>query len=232
MKKFGLLIFIIAIVVGVIFANLLSFGRVASKVFNFSSVSSVKGSGTERSEARAVRDFKVIHIGGVFEVDITAGRDFGLEITADENLLQYIKTEVHDGVLKIETTESIKSRNPLEVRVSAPDIQQLEVSGAAKVNLEGINNSSLDLDTSGASKISVSGATSALQIDVSGASNIDAENLRTQTATVEASGASKVTLFVTDRLSSSASGASRVVYAGNPTNVEKKTSGASTVRQK
>jgi predicted porin len=69
-------------------------------------------------------------------------------------------------------------------------------------------------------------------VEVSGASKIDAESLKSKTATVDASGASKVTLFVTERLNSDASGASKIEYSGNPANVEKKTSGASSVRQK
>lgn len=232
MKKFGLFIFIVAILAGVVFANLFSFGKVTGKVFDFSFVSSVKGSGVERSEARNARDFTAVDVGGVFEVEVAAGKDFGVEVLADDNLLQYIKTEVHNGVLRIETTESIKSHNPLRVRVSAPSITKLEASGASKVAIDGVKSSSFAVDTSGASKISLSGETTALTVDVSGASNVDAENLKTQTAAVEASGASKVSLFVTERLSSSASGASRIVYAGNPTSVEKKTSGASSVRQK
>src|SRR5687767_8329205 len=209
MKKFGLFIFIIAILVGVVFANLFSFGRVTGKVFDFSFVSSVKGSGVERSDERTARDFTAVKVGGVFEVEVTAGKDFSVEVLADDNLLQYVKTEVHNGVLKIETTESIKSRNPLRVRVSAPSITNLEASGASRVAVEGIKDSSFGVDTSGASKISLSGATTALEVNVSGASHVDAEKLKTQTAAVEASGASKVSLFVTESLDSSASGASR-----------------------
>ena len=51
-------------------------------------------------------------------------------------------------------------------------------------------------------------------------------------ATIDASGASKVSVFVTEELNSEASGASKIQYSGNPTSVENKTSGASSVRQK
>jgi hypothetical protein len=39
-------------------------------------------------------------------------------------------------------------------------------------------------------------------------------------------------VFVTERLNSDASGASKIQYSGNPASVEKNTSGASSVRQK
>ena len=78
----------------------------------------------------------------------------------------------------------------------------------------------------------IEGETSEITVEVSGASNVDAESLKAKTADVDASGASSVNVFVTERLVSDASGASRISYSGNPTSVEKKTSGASRVSQK
>ena len=49
---------------------------------------------------------------------------------------------------------------------------------------------------------------------------------------VEASGASSVSVFATGELRTDASGASKIVYGGTPTNVEKSSSGASTIREK
>jgi hypothetical protein len=232
MKKFGILIFIVTILVGVVFANLFSFGKASGKLFNFSFLSAIKGSAVAGSEVRNVSGFKGVDVGGIFQVEVTVGKDFAVEVEADDNLLQYIKTEVEHGVLKIETTERINSHTPMRIRISAPDIESVGASGACKVSVAGVKNSALNVDTSGASKIKVAGETQDLNIEVSGASNIDAESLKAQTATVDASGASKVSVFVTERLTSDASGASRIAYSGNPTSVDKKTSGASSVSPK
>ena len=232
MKKIGIVIFIATIVVGVVFANLFSFGRASGKLLNFSFGSGIKGSAVAGSEVRTADDFNGVDVGGVFQVEITAGKDFSVVVEADDNLLQYIKTEVDHGVLHIETTERISSETPLRVRVSAPDIETVEASGASKVALAGVNNSSLNIDTSGASKLKLEGETAAVRVEVSGASSIDAEALKARTAEVDASGASSVRVFVTERLVSDASGASRVSYSGNPASVEKKTSGASSIHQK
>jgi hypothetical protein len=232
MKKLGIIIFIFALIAGVVFANLFSFGRVSGKLFNFSIGRSVKGSGVTASEVRNVTGFKGVDVGGVFVVEIIAGSDFDVKVEADDNLLQYIKTEVNDGVLKISSTERIKSHEPLRVRVSAPTIESVEASGVCKVSLTGVKNNKLIIGTSGASKVTVAGETSSLTVDVSGASSVDGESLRAENARVEASGASKVNVFVTGRLVSDASGASKIGYSGNPTSVEKNTSGASKVYQK
>src|SRR5687767_8192649 len=120
MKKIGIIVFILAILVGVVFANILSFGKASGKLFNFSFVSGVRGSGVAGSEVRNISDFSGVDVGGVFQVEILAGKEFEVVIEADENLLQFIKTDVESGVLKISTRERLKSDNPIRVRISAP----------------------------------------------------------------------------------------------------------------
>lgn len=232
MKKIGIMVFAAAILVGVCVSSFFSFGRLSEKAFTFSFGSGVKGSGTTATETRDVGSFSGVDVSGVFQVEITAQKDFAIEIEADDNLLPLIKTEVRDGVLRIETSERVKTGNPLKVRISAPNIDNIEASGASRVTLGNVKNNELRVDTSGASKINLNGETANLTIEVSGASAIDAENLKAEKATVEASGASHVSVFATGELKSDASGASRIVYSGSPKNIEKKSSGASSVREK
>jgi hypothetical protein len=230
MKKLGLVIFASALIVGLVVSNLFSFGRVKDKLFNFSfNIGKERGSGHMATEVREVSAFHAIEVGGVFQVEIVAGKEHGVEVEADDNLLQFIKTEVHRGVLEIETTRGIKSENPIRVRVTAQDIDDLEVSGAASVTLDGVKNGGLEVDSSGASKIKLSGETAKFVVDVSGATKVDGEGLISENATVEASGASHVKVNVIGNLRADTSGASSVVYSGTPKDIVKKTSGASSV---
>lgn len=231
MKKLGIIFFVIALGIGVVFANLFSFGKASARFFSFS-FNAVAGSGVAATESRNVSEFRGIDVGGVFQVEVTAGKDYGVVVEGDDNLLQYVKTEVSGGVLKISSTERLKSSTPLRIRVSAPEIESIDGSGACKISVAGLKSSELRVDTSGASKINLAGETESLTIDVSGASNINAENLKAENATVDASGASKVEVFVTSKLVSEASGASKISYTGNPTSVTKDTSGAAKVSQK
>jgi hypothetical protein len=233
MKKIGIIIFAVALLAGVIIANLCSFGRLGARLFNVSfNVGSVSGSGNIVKDKRDVSGFKSVDVGGVFKVEVTAQKDFEVEVMADDNLLQYIKTEVDGGVLKIETEKRIISHEPILVRVSAPDIENIEASGASNVSLTNLKNTRLGVDTSGASKVSIEGETAKLTIDVSGASKIDAENLKADSANVDASGASSVNVNVSNELTADATGASKIIYSGNVKNVTKKTSGASSISQK
>lgn len=232
MKKIGLIVFAIAVLIGVTFASFFSWGKATGEIFNFSlKIGKEKGSGRMATEARTVSEFTQIDVGSVFQVEVTAQGEYSVEVEADDNLLQFIKTEVRGGRLEISLDKRVKTSNPMRIRITAPNIDRIEASGASKVNLSNLKNSELTVDTSGASKINVSGETAKLDIDVSGASKIDAGSLLTLTANIDASGASHVNVNVANELVADASGASRITYTGSAT-VSKSTSGASSVSQK
>ena len=232
MKKIGILVFAAAIIFGVAISGFFSFGKADYKFFNFSFDKKVKGSGNLVTEARDLNDFTGVNVSSIFQVEITAQQEFAVEVEADDNLLRLIKTEVHNGILHIEPIGRITSENGLKVRIFAPDIDNIQASGASKINLSGVKNEELRVDMGGASKISVSGETARLEVEVSGASAADTENLRSEVANVNASGASHVSVSAAAELRADASGASRIVYSGSPKNIEKHTSGASSVREK
>lgn len=233
MKKIGIIIFIIAVIVGVTFGNLFSWGKTSAKFFNFSiNFGGVRGSGNVQTESRDLRDFNAIEAGGIFEVEVIAQKDYDVQIEADDNLLPLIKTEVRNGTLEISTEKRISPKTPIRIRIGAPDIDNVDVSGASKLSLVNLKNDSLKVEASGASKITLNGETRNLDVELSGASKLDAESLRAENVTVDGSGASSASVFVSGDLKVDLSGASKVNYAGNPKNLEKSTSGASSVRGK
>lgn len=233
MKKIGFIVFLFALIGGLVAANSTSFGKIGGNFFNFSlKVGSEKGSGRMASKVREISDFHGVDVGGVFHVEITSGKGYAVEIEADDNLLPLITTEVKRGVLRIKTERKLSSENPMRVRISAPDIDSLDVSGAAKVTVADLKNERIAVDSSGAAKIKLTGETTNLTVDVSGATQVEADALIAGNANVEASGASQVDVNVSGELRTDASGASKISYSGNPANVVTKKSGASSVYQK
>lgn len=234
MKKLGILAFIAALIVGIVVSNVFSFGKVSS-IFNISmnwGGGGVKGSGNSAIEKRDISGFKGVETSGVFQVEIVAQKDFSVEVEADDNLLPLIRTEVSGGVLKISSSERISPKSTLRVRISAPDIDDIDASGASKVSVTSLSNSKLAIHSSGASKITASGTTRELSVKVSGASNIDAENLQAENADLDASGASKISVNASNEIKADASGASKITYAAGAKNVIKKSSGASKVSER
>lgn len=232
MKKIGLIVFVVAVGVGVAVASLFSWGKASENIVSFKvGFGAEKGSGSVASEKREVSEFSKIDVSHVFQVEVIAQAEYAVEVEADDNLLQFIKTEVRGDTLHIDLDERVKTSNGMRIRVSAPNIERVQASGASRINISNLHNSELAVDTSGASKISASsGETGNLIVEVSGASQLDLSGLWAATANIDASGASKVNVNVANELIADASGESRINYAGSP-KVSKSTSGASSVSQ-
>lgn len=229
MKKIGLLIFISALVIGSIFANSMDFGRfsIGSMFFN-----RVEGSGVLKTEKREVSDFSKIDGSGAINIEIVIQNDFNVEVEADDNLLQYIKTEVSGDTLKIYSEGRTSRKNPVNVKIGMPSINDLEINGASKANALNVKSDELFLKANGASKITIGGEVKNLESRINGASTVDAENLKSENVEIKVNGASKATIFATNRLEANANGASRITYVGEPTNLEKRANGASSINSK
>lgn len=230
MKKLGILIFAVALILGIIVTNMFSFGRAAGQMFHFDlDWKGAKGSGNVITEQRDVSGFHGLDVGGIYQVDVAAGKDFAVSVEADDNLVPLIKTEVDGGILKIESDRRISPKSSIRIHVSMPQIDSLEVSGVANVSIADVRSEDLSVSSSGASKVAITGEAARLDIDVSGATHVDAGALAVAEAKVEASGASNVAVAVSQSLDAHASGASHVSYAGTPSQVKKDTSGAASV---
>jgi hypothetical protein len=232
MKKIAIILFLATLALGLVISNLMSFGRTTSSLLNIKVNNSLKGSGKTASESRDLSGFHALNISGGIQVDVAAGREFKVEVEADDNLLQAIKTEVDGGVLRIHTEGKISTSNSMKVRISAPNIDDVDASGAITMNMSNIKNENLSIESSGGSKITVSGETENLRAELNGATKLDAEGLITRDADIEANGACKANVNVSQRLRADASGASQITYAGSPSQVEKSTNGASSVSAK
>lgn len=233
MKKIKVIIFIVALIIGLTFAKV--FGAVLGFSFptvSFNVFSGIKGSGVAKVEKRDVSGFKQIDTSGIINLEVTAQKDFSVDVETDDNLLEYVVTEVKGDTLKIYTKERISPKNKIRVIVAMPDLTGVDVSGVSKVTANNIKTDSFNLDISGASKVELNGEANNLDIDASGASKINAENLKVANANVDVSGASHITVNATEEVKAEASGASKIKYVGEPKNVIKNTSGASKVSQK
>ncbi len=224
MKKIGLVVFAATLLIGLIFAGGCSYSNVKN--------GGVKGSGTLKSERRDVSGFSKIDVGGAVNIEVTAQKDFNVAVEADDNLLEFIKTEVSGDTLKIYSEGGISHEQNISVKISMPEIKDLDISGASNAVVSNVKTDSLKLNVGGASKIKIDGEAKVLESEASGASKIDAEGLKVENAEVEASGASSVTVSPANELKADASGASDIYYTGEPKNIVQNSSGASSIKKK
>lgn len=195
--------------------------------------SGVAGSGIRKTEKRVVAEFKKIEVGGGFKVDIVAGQqEQTIEIEGDDNVLPLISFSIKNGTLYIENDKPYNVKNPVHIKIAAKDIQSLGISGACDTNVKNIKADRFELNVSGASDVKIQGEAASLKIDSSGASEIDTEKLTARAVNVSTSGAGTTRVFASEEISADASGASTIIYSGDPKVVNKKDSGASSITKK
>jgi Putative auto-transporter adhesin, head GIN domain len=178
--------------------------------------SAVRGSGNRIMQKREIGEFKTLSTEGAFDIRVICQKAPSLQIEGDDNILPIIITEVSNGVLHLKSLRGYSASELIILRISVTNLEGLSVSGAGKIDIEGLNNERFEIDSSGAPTIRASGVTKVVDIDSSGAAKIDTRKLQASRAVVESSGVSKIDIDVKDQLDVTISGPSQVPYEGDP----------------
>jgi len=213
----------------------------------------VTGSGSIVTEAREVSGFTRISVSGAGSVVLVQGAAEGAVVETDDNLMKYVRTEVRDGVLYLDTSATGKPVNlrpskEILYTVTFRDLDGIVISGAGDVTADAIAIPALDIAVSGAGDISIgdlrteklgvavsgagditlSGEARVQSVAISGAGSYKAGDLRSASAVVAISGTGDATVWVTDRLEAEVSGVGSVSYYGEPA-VERSVSGVGSI---
>ncbi|HEX2975979.1 MAG TPA: head GIN domain-containing protein [Bacteroidales bacterium] len=214
----------------------------------------VRGNHNVVKKDRNVGSFTGIKVSSGIDVFLKQGNSESLSIEADENLHEYIITEVRDGVLHIYTKSKINIRDAEMKRAyvsmkdiysiqttSAGDITgetpikaqklRLSTSSAGDIKLE-VNADEIEIDISSAGDIKVSGSADKLEADLSSAGNLDAYDLRVREADISVSSAGDADINVSERITARASSAGNINYKGNPKYVDSHSSSAGGIHRR
>jgi Protein of unknown function (DUF2807). len=149
-------------------------------------------------------DFTGLDISSVFNVTLTQGTDCSVKVDVDANYIDYIIVEVKGSNLVLRLNydkmprrlRSIREDDKLKAYVTMPSLTDLNMSGASKINANGVfnemnedfhcelsgackalglnvNSKTADIEVSGASTLVLEGNWSKMSAEVSGASKAD-----------------------------------------------------------
>lgn len=201
---------------------------------------------------RSTGDFTGVSTSSAIDVIITQGDAVKVELEADENLHEYIKTEVKDGTLRIYTDANIREAAMRRVHVTMKEISyagtssagdiigqtpvrtdrlKLSATSAGDIKLD-VYAREINLDASSSGNITLSGEADMLKASLSSAGDLNAFGLKVKEAEVSASSAGDADIWVTERLKASSSSAGDINYKGDPTNVDAHSSSAGGVHKK
>ena len=191
----------------------------------------VRGSGKLTTESYDYSNFTHIDVSSAFRIDITRSGSYSVQVTVDDNLLEYVEISQEGETLEVSLkTVTLLWPVTMEVKITMPELRGLVISGATRCTISSFSSTkNLDVELSGASSLDLVDISSGdVKFNVYGASKVTGDIIADDTE-FDIGGASTVQLegsagdMVVD-----ADGASRANLAGfTVENANIKFSGAS-----
>ena len=214
----------------------------------------IKGNGEITSVTRTVNNYHKIGVAGSFNVKLFKGKEGDIIVKADGNLMDYIITEVENGVLEIKLKKGfiLKSTNTIEISVPFEDVEAISLAGSGNIDSKDLlNPTSLKLSIAGSGtidmpisvknltskiagsgKITINGDCIDCNYSITGSGIINGYNLNAELSNIKITGSGIVTVNAVNEIHSKITGSGNVTYTGNPT-IEKSSSiGSGTMKKK
>ncbi len=198
----------------------------------------VTGNGNVVKTDRKTESYDEISVAGMFDVVLVSGREGNLIIEAEENLLEYIETEVKGSSLKIKTAKGINLRPHKKILITVPfeDISEVSLAGSGSItgndlikargfetNLAGsgdidlaVEADNLESNIAGSGNIKLKGKAKFYEGNISGSGDIHAYELMADEVNAAISGSGDVQVYCNSTLTARISGSGSVLYKGNP----------------
>jgi len=197
-------------------------------------------------------EFSKIDFKGAGEVFIETSENYSLNIEGDQELVEIVKTEVHDDVLIItfQSDETgwkglmgIGEESRLRYFITVKSLDEIKLDGAGSIHsdkLEGeslkvhhtglgkilfkeLQYQNLDVELGGLGEIEIEGEVQKQAVYISGAGFYKADRLKSQEADINLTGAGTSQVWVETKLIASLTGAGSIKYKGAPILEESKT---------
>lgn len=214
-------------------------------VLFFNACSYKRGSGNIVRETRAVNNFDGIKVSEGIEAELKNG-PFSVIVEADDNLIEYLRTDVKGGVLKVHRSVQNVDDAHLKVFITAPDIRKVQVSSGAEIEIVDVlkNAEEIEFDASSAgtiegsvdapkihieassgSDVLLKGRTRYVEAKSSSGSSIKAFDLLSENVEAQSSSGSSIKVFASVSLKGEASSGSKILYRGGGSASAKQSSG-------
>lgn len=209
--------------------------------YSFGGLGSVAGSGVSKTETRDLPEFTAIVIDYPADIVIRQGEKQSVTISADDNLLPQLRTNVSGSVLTLVSGEPSYRRRvnptmPVRIDITVRDLRSVDyptagrvrienfqtdslkviVDGAGELSLDDVTIGRLAVDLNGAGSVSAHGTGDSLVLGVDGVGSFRGADLSVGTAQVTINGAGSAIVWVGDQLTVSINGIGSVSYYGSP----------------
>lgn len=213
----------------------------------------IKGNGKMTTVTRTTSAYDGIACAGSFDYILVAGTEGKIILEGEENLLEYISTEVKDDKLIVKTVKNINlkpSRNKtIKITIPFKDISNVSLAGSGnlwnedvinttnfKVALAGsgdvvlnVENSVTEGSVAGSGDLTLKGNTNQLIAKVAGSGDFHGFDLQSNLTEVSVAGSGDAKVISNESLKARVAGSGDIKYKGNPKIEDFKVAGSGSI---
>jgi hypothetical protein len=219
---------------------LLSFLALVSLSTLLSSCKKLVGSGPVVTEQRNGSGFSGVNLSIDATVNITEDSIYSIEVMAQQNILDLLKTQVDGSTLCINygTRVNVIPTEDVTINLHMPAVSSLNVSGSGDINaaqpfscgnlsmdvsgsgiinLNKVDAQSINANISGSGKVTVNaGSSNIVTTKISGSGKVNLMDVMANAVSTNTSGSGTTRVFAIQTLNAKISGSGDVYYKGSP----------------
>ena len=183
-----------------------------------SACATTHGSGTIKTESRTIAGVNSVSFLGDAEIEIEQSGTESLSITADDNILPLLRSDVRDGELKlgVKNLQDLKPTAKIRYKLTLKGLTALSLTGDADADVRKIATDLLKVSITGDAKIRIDGTADNQEVSILGDGKYDGASLTSKTANVSITGDGKLDIAVSDKLEVKIFGDGSIKYIGDP----------------
>jgi len=213
----------------------------------------IKGNGNVITITRSTLDYDAIKCAGSWDFILVKGKEGSITIKGEENLLDYILTEVEGDALMIKTENNINLKTSfnktITITIPFEDIDKVSLAGSGdltstqtirskdfETKLAGSGDIILDIEAkhikaivTGSGDVTLTGTTTNFEASVTGSGDIHAYKLNTERADVKVTGSGDIELNCNNSIEAKVTGSGNIKYKGHPSIKRNKVTGSGSI---
>lgn len=213
----------------------------------------VSGNGEVTTITRNTSDYDAVKCAGFMDFILVSGTEGKITIEGEENLLEYIITEVKDNklIIKVENGVNLRTswKKGIVITIPFEDINYVSLAGSGdvwnkdlitsndfKVSLAGsgdlnlnVKAENLDSSISGSGDIKITGTANYLKTSVTGSGDFHGFDLDANNTEAYVTGSGDIKVVSNEYLKAKVTGSGDIEYKGNPEKEDTKVVGSGSI---
>lgn len=189
------------------------------------------GSGKMTTESRTVDAFERVETNLAVAMTIVVGKSQSVELTFDDNLIDFIQTDVDGKTLVIESDESFSSESELVIKITVPSLELIRSQGSGEIDIANVDSKRFRVVLNGSGNIRVDGKSESIDIEINGSGEVNTTELTSGDVTVSINGSGEAMVLANGELDAEINGSGNITYTGKPEAVHTSVNGSGRIKK-